>query len=75
MSANGIIHYEKDDMTYVGVYTTSDGMVHVSNLGAFPTKSTQIGGSSPESLAHVMLGEFGNRQLEERAQVRKLSFS
>lgn len=58
MAENGVIHVDRDGKTHVGVYTTSEGMVHVSYLGVFPTKSTQIGESPPHALAQIMVGEL-----------------
>jgi hypothetical protein len=57
--AHGVVQRDAGDgKAHVGVFTTADGMVQVTYLGVFPTQYTQIGGSTPEGLAGIMLTEF-----------------
>ena len=59
-----IITKQQGDLVHVGGYTISDGMVHVSYFGAVEAKEgaqskpTQIGGSTPKSIAMMLLSEL-----------------
>lgn len=57
--SDGIVQTCEDGFCHVAVYSTDDGMIHVTYIGKFPTKTTQLGGMAehPEGLARLMLGE------------------
>jgi hypothetical protein len=67
MAAEVISHYDEDtNKTHIGVYSISDGMVHVCYLGAFTASSTQIGGSPADTMARQLLREFAGGQLGKK---------
>jgi hypothetical protein len=64
MAASGILIVDEaeSERAKVGVWNTdADGMITVVNLGSFPSKTTQLGGSAgdPETLARMIFSEFG----------------
>ncbi len=63
MAASGIVIVENEESEHakVGVWRTDDdGMITVTHLGTFPSKTTQLGGhaGNPEGLARLILSEF-----------------
>jgi hypothetical protein len=59
MSEGNVIHLRVGEDYHVGVYSVDkEKTVHVSYLGKFPWKATQQGGSSPASIARLLLSEL-----------------
>jgi hypothetical protein len=58
------VEIEFEGKTYTGSYTVEQGMITVSNL--YGRKVTQVGSSSPASLARIMLAEIVREDPERR---------
>jgi hypothetical protein len=57
-----IVDEVESERSKVGVWHTDEaGMITVVNLGAFPSKTTQLAGlaEDPEVLARMLFSEFG----------------
>lgn len=57
------ITVEENGETYKGRYKIEKRMVHV--MSAFGYESTQIGGSEPETIAKMILGELVRKYLRQ----------
>ena len=55
--------------SFTGTYTVSRGVVTVTAY--FGTKSTQLGGGTPESVARMLLHELARREKHLREREKK----
>ncbi len=64
----GEVSVEHNGKTYTGTWRTEKGLVTVTSF-ELGSQTTQIGGSPPESIARIMLGELV-RGVEQRGKLK-----